>query len=353
LASSIVDDLNARLYHFHHSHKKEFILFGHYDDNSRKDASIVANIQLDKRYIVRKLQLPFMFMTNRKRPFLMTSLVSAVLVIFMPSSSGYLSITTIRDVELLVTDGSIMVPTVNVPLSGGGNGNSIGNGSGIGGVAREPTEPNIALLQFNPPVTASKPPQAPSINPPQIPTPILTIGPTLTQTPNLTPTALRPTRTNVTNVNNVNINEIQNFEGAVRSTPDCAPVAASIALGPSEMEAGRARILAAFDPCVLTNGTALMNLPDEQGIQLVAANVQAGYTVQSAIVPLKRIVPVTQGQVLFGADLNEQVTGPDQARGERANLNGTINALFLWNNSGQSVELVGGHNASLNALLKR
>jgi hypothetical protein len=294
-----------------------------------------------------------MFTTNRKRPFLMTSLVSAALVISMPSSSGYLSITTIRDVELLITDGSITEPTVNAPTGGGGNGNGIGNGNGNEGVASEPTEPNIALIQFTPPVTASKSPQAPSINPPQIPTPILAIGPTLTPTSNLTPTPLLPTRTVITNENNVNINEIQNFEGSVRSTPDCAPVAATIALGPSTMEAGRVRILAAFDPCVLTNGTALMNLPDEQGIQLVAVNVQAGRTVQSAIVPLQRIAPVTQGQVLFGADLNEQVTGPDQARGERATLNGTINALFLWNNSGQSVELVGGHNASLNALLKR
>jgi hypothetical protein len=119
------------------------------------------------------------------------------------------------------------------------------------------------------------------------------------------------------------------------------------------MQGGGARILLASAPCVIIEGTVLLNLPDEQGLQLIAANIQGTQTTQSAIIPLQRIAPVTQGQVLFGADLNEQITGPDQVRGERATLNGTINALFLWNNSGQSVELVGGHNASLDALLRR
>ena len=119
------------------------------------------------------------------------------------------------------------------------------------------------------------------------------------------------------------------------------------------MEYGGARILAAFDPCVLTDGTVLLNLPDERGIQLVAANIQGGQTTQSALIPLQRIAPVTQGQVLFGADLNEQVTGPDQARGESATLNGNINALFLLNNGGQAVEFGGDHSVALNTFLRR
>jgi hypothetical protein len=119
------------------------------------------------------------------------------------------------------------------------------------------------------------------------------------------------------------------------------------------MEYGGARILAAFDPCVLADGTVLLNLPDEQGIQLVAANIQGGQTTQSALMPLQRIAPIAQGQVLFGADLNEQVTGPDQARGESATLSGNINALFLLNNSGQAVEFGGDHSVALNTFLRR
>jgi hypothetical protein len=146
---------------------------------------------------------------------------------------------------------------------------------------------------------------------------------------------------------------VQNYEGAVRGTPDCVSLAATIMLGPSTMEDGGARILAAFDPCVLSDGTVLLNLPDEQGIQLVAANIQGGQTTQSAIIPLQKIAPVTQGQVLFGADLNEQVTGPDQARGESATLNSNINALFLWNNSGEAVELIEDNSVALDILIRR
>jgi hypothetical protein len=124
-------------------------------------------------------------------------------------------------------------------------------------------------------------------------------------------------------------------------------------LGPSTMEDGGARILAAFDPCVLTDGAVLLNLPDEQGIQLVAANIQGGQTTQSAIIPLQRIAPVTQGQVLFSADLNEQVTGEDPATGNSVTLNGNINALFLLNDSGQPIDLDGDHSVALNAVLRR
>jgi hypothetical protein len=119
------------------------------------------------------------------------------------------------------------------------------------------------------------------------------------------------------------------------------------------MEEGGARILAAFDPCVQSDGGILLNLPDEQGIQLVAANIQGGQTTQSAIIPMQRIAPVTQGQVLFGAELNEQVTGEDPATGNSVTLNGNINALFLLNDGGQSIELGGDNSVALNAILTR
>jgi hypothetical protein len=124
-------------------------------------------------------------------------------------------------------------------------------------------------------------------------------------------------------------------------------------LGPSTMQDGGARILAAFDPCVLTGGTALLNLPDEPGIKLVAANIQGGQTTQSVVIPLNKIAPITQGQVLFGTNLNEQITGEDPATGDRVTMNGNINALFLLNDSGEDVELGGDHSVAFNAILRR
>jgi hypothetical protein len=124
-------------------------------------------------------------------------------------------------------------------------------------------------------------------------------------------------------------------------------------VGPSTMAEGGARILAAVAPCIITDGTVLLNLPDDEGIQLVAANIQGAQTTQQVIVPLQRIAPITQGQVLFGADLNEQITGENPATGDTVTMNGNINALFLLNDSGQAIELDGDHSIALNLVLRR
>jgi hypothetical protein len=81
-------------------------------------------------------------------------------------------------------------------------------------------------------------------------------------------------------------------------------------------------------------------VPDEKGIQLVAANIQGGQTTQSAIVPMQRIAPITEGQTLYSI-------------GAQISLNGNINSLFLLNLGGQEVELNGDNSAALNAILRR
>jgi hypothetical protein len=117
------------------------------------------------------------------------------------------------------------------------------------------------------------------------------------------------------------------------------------------MQAGGARILAALDPCVLSDGTVVLNLPDEQGIQIVAANIQGGQTTQSVVVPMQRIAPITEGQTLYTVDLSGQITGQDPATGAQATLNGNINALLPQDNGGQNVELSADNSAALNAVL--
>ena len=62
---------------------------------------------------------------------------------------------------------------------------------------------------------------------------------------------------------------------------------------------GAVRILAAFDPCILVDGTVALNLPDVQGIQVVASNLQAGQTTQSAVVPMQRLASAAPGQALW------------------------------------------------------
>jgi hypothetical protein len=135
--------------------------------------------------------------------------------------------------------------------------------------------------------------------------------------------------------------------------PDCPPKSATVLLGPSPMQNGGARILATPDPCTLTDETVILNLPDEKGIQLAAANIQGGQTTQSVVVPMQRIAPITEGQTLYNVDLNGQITGTDPATGNPVTLNGNINALFLGNNGGQDVELCADNSVALNTVLKR
>jgi len=144
---------------------------------------------------------------------------------------------------------------------------------------------------------------------------------------------------------------VNNFAGAVTATPGCPPQSATVLLGPSTMESGGARILAAFDPCVLTGGTVILNLPDESEIQLVAANIVAGQTTQSAIVPMQRVAPITEGQTLHSVALSGQMTGIDPATGDELTLNGNINSLFLLNLDDEEVELIGDNSVALNAIL--
>ena len=120
------------------------------------------------------------------------------------------------------------------------------------------------------------------------------------------------------------------------------------------METGKAQILAAFDPCILTSGKVLLNLPDEKGIQLVASKIQDGQTTQSIIVPIQRLAPTAPGQAQYSIDLTEQSTGLDFTSGNPVSLGGgNINALILWNLGGENVQLSADNSVKLDAALKK
>jgi hypothetical protein len=180
-----------------------------------------------------------------------------------------------------------------------------------------------------------------------------------TTTPSVTPSPTSPSPNVINNVNNNQVTvtsdrfTVQDRTGAVTSTSDCSAQDKTISLGPSPMQSGGARLLAAFDPCIVTDGMVALNLPDEQGIELVAANLQGDQTTQLVVVPMQKMSPTTQGQTLYIVDLAEQITGSDPASGNPVTLNGNINALFLRNNGGQNIEFSADNSIALNALLKR
>jgi hypothetical protein len=147
---------------------------------------------------------------------------------------------------------------------------------------------------------------------------------------------------------------VRTLEGAVTATPECPPQSANIILGPSPMETGKARILAAFDPCIFTSGKVLLNLPDKKGIQLVAAKIQDGQTTQTILVPIQRIAPTAQGQAQYSIDLTEESTGLDFTSGNPVSLGGSnINALILWILGAENVQLSADNSVKLDAALRK
>jgi hypothetical protein len=112
------------------------------------------------------------------------------------------------------------------------------------------------------------------------------------------------------------------------------------------------KVLASTAPCIITGGSVVLNLPFNSGLDVIAATVRAGQTVQMVEVPLTRVGTITNGQILFSAVLRETITGEDPTTGEEVTRNG-FNALFLRNDRGETVSFNADNSAALKILLRR
>jgi hypothetical protein len=75
------------------------------------------------------------------------------------------------------------------------------------------------------------------------------------------------------------------------------------------LQIGEARLIVVLDPCIPTEGSVVLNLPELEGTELIAANLQGNQATQSVIVPLQRVAPLTTGQTLYNVELNGLITG--------------------------------------------
>jgi hypothetical protein len=112
------------------------------------------------------------------------------------------------------------------------------------------------------------------------------------------------------------------------------------------------RVLASTAPCIITGGSVVLNLPVNSGLDVIAATVQAGATTQMVEVPLTRVGPITNGQILFSAALSETITGEHPTTGDQVTRSG-FNAIFLRNDRGEDVDFNSDNSVALNLLLRR
>lgn len=187
------------------------------------------------------------------------------------------------------------------------------------------------------------------------PTPI-PIG-TPPPSPKPSPLTPIPTPTVITNINNNQVTvrndgrcTVQNYEGAVTATPDCPPQSATVVLGPSPMQNGGARILAALS--LHSNGWYGHTESTRRTGNTTCSSKYSRWTNNTISgCSYAENSPITQGQTLYTVNLSGQITGPDPATGNPVTLNGNINALFIRNNGEQDIELSADNSVALNAVL--
>ena len=141
---------------------------------------------------------------------------------------------------------------------------------------------------------------------------------------------------------------IQDRTGSITATPNCAPIARTVSLGPSTKAAEGMRVIATLSPCHLLDGTVLLNLPSN-GIQLVAA----GQPVKAIAVNKQLVANLGNGQGLYSVDLDERMSGTTPKKETQSTLNDNINTILLWNDAGRNVNFKADNNLALNILSHR
>jgi hypothetical protein len=208
----------------------------------------------------------------RRRYFIITSFIIAFLISSI-ALTGILSNNVSQGTERV---SATMIHIASASSEGGGDGDQGGDSGGDGyqdNTSEDPgndqggdeggadfqsdsnTEPDGTSDRIDPELT-------PELSETPEPSP----SPSPSPSPTLTPVIITNVNNNQVTVRNDGGFTVQNYQGAVTTTPDCPPQFATVLLGPSTMENGGARILASFEPCVLTDGSVILNLLDEQGI---------------------------------------------------------------------------------------
>ena len=148
------------------------------------------------------------------------------------------------------------------------------------------------------------------------------------------------------------INEINNKVRQIKSTPTtCTPQQSTVTLGPGSIAAKGVRVLATFDPCILSGGGAVLNLPDSNNnLKLVAVDLEGGEMHKAVEVNLQRINTITNDQTFYNAQFAKSITGMSPVT-DRIDTLQEINSLVLLNDSPGQIDFVNDNSLSLNAVL--
>jgi hypothetical protein len=147
------------------------------------------------------------------------------------------------------------------------------------------------------------------------------------------------------------VNEINNKIRQIATPTTCTPHQSTIALDPGSIAAKGVRVVALFEPCFLSGGSAILNLPDSNDIlRLVAVDLQGGSTLKAVEVNLQKISVISNDQIFYKTDFTRTLTGLSPIT-NKADTVQEINALVLLNESAEPVFFVSDNSIALNAIM--
>jgi hypothetical protein len=147
------------------------------------------------------------------------------------------------------------------------------------------------------------------------------------------------------------VTEINNQIKKVSTPTTCTPQESTITLGPGSIAAKGVRVLAAFDPCVLSGGGAMLNLPDSNNnLKLLAVDLEGGNTHKAVEVNLQKINTITDDQTFYNADFTRSMTGMSPITNKVDTVQ-DINSLVLLNDSPGQIQFVNDNSMAFNAVL--
>jgi hypothetical protein len=148
------------------------------------------------------------------------------------------------------------------------------------------------------------------------------------------------------------ITEINNQIKRVSTTPtSCTPQDTTIALGPGSIASKGVRVLAAFDPCILSGGGAVLNLPDSNNnLKLVAVDLEGDEMHKAVEVSLQKINTITDDQTFYNTQFTRSMTGMSPIT-DKIDTVQDINSLVLLNDSPGQIDFVSDNSMAFNAVL--
>lgn len=147
------------------------------------------------------------------------------------------------------------------------------------------------------------------------------------------------------------IKEVKTTTSTTYIASSCTPQSSTITLGPGSIAERGVRVLTTFNPCILTGGGAILNLPDSNNnLKLVAVDLEGDEMHKAVVIDLQKVQTMTTDQTLYTADFERTMTGLSPITNKVDTIQ-DINSLVLLNDSPGQINFVDDNSIAFSTIL--